>query len=162
MRDYIKTVKVSLLAILAAIGIGVVAVYPMAPYLTSECLYNNYSNDVYDLTSTLSSQIDSCLLKPTIIAATITFVTSIFLLFLLSSSVFKEINKKFVLIAGLIYAPLQLLSLLLIQSNYLWKAQQAITTPEILRSYWFAIDPIIYFLIATSIAWWVTQKKKTS
>jgi hypothetical protein len=161
MKNYLRTLQISLVAIMAAIGVGVVAVYPITPNMTSDCLYNDYLNGVYDPTATFSSHMDGCLIKPVFLTAAVTFGASmLILLLLLRALAFKEISKHFVMITGAIYAPLQLVSLLFIQSNHLWEAQKAMTAAEILRSYWFAIDPIVYFLLAASIAWWMTYKKR--
>lgn len=161
MKSYFKTLVVSFFVILASIGMGVTVVFPATPNLVSECMVNKYSNDAYDADSTISSQMNDCLLVPILIGFLVTVFSSFIILILYRKFLgVKEISKTFIMLTVSIYGAIQLFSILLLQSNYLWNANQAITSPEILRSYWFAIDPIVYFLLASTIAWKLSQKKK--
>jgi hypothetical protein len=68
---------------------------------------------------------------------------------------------RHIVISSAIYGALQFLSLFFIQSQYLYEIQLALTLGEIVRSYWFAIDTVIYYIVAVAVTSLLLAKHAT-
>ena len=147
MRKHLRNLKSYFLIILASIGIGVVITHPIAPHLMSECLYNQI-NDTSIPDRDISDQWNECLMQPQIISTTTTMLATFLLAVWFRRRLLNETPVKHIAIVSLIYGLLQFISLIFLQSHYFYDAQQATTFGEIVQSYWFAADAIIYYLIA--------------
>ena len=150
--------KSYLLIILASIGIGVIVAHPIAPQLMSECLYNQI-NSTYVPDRNVSDQWDECLMQPQIISVAVTILATFLLTVWFRRQLFNETPVKHLAVVSLIYGLLQFASLIFLQSHYLYDAQQALTFAEIARSYWFAADAILCYVISVFLTSLLLHKR---
>lgn len=150
MLIHLRNLKSYLLIILASIGVGMIIAHPLAPQLVSDCVLNQI-NDTYIPGQTINEQLDTCFMRSQIISVATTILAAFLFALWFRRRLLNEVPIKQLVISSLVYGLLQFLSLIFLQSHYLYDAQQAFTFGEIARNYWFAIDTIVYYLIAVTI-----------
>jgi hypothetical protein len=146
-----KHLKSYFLIILASVCIGVTVAHPIAPHLLSECMYKQVSG-AYSPYSSSSDQWNTCLMQPQVIAVGTAVVASFLLALWFRRRLFDGISVKQLAITSIVYGVLQFLSLIFLQSHHLFDAQQAVTFKEIVINYWFAVDAVVFYLLAAIVS----------
>lgn len=142
-----QPIAILAISLFAGVGIAITVTTPISTYVVEQCL----SDSPAFVGTELSEQYEQCVVLFETLAIVIVGLVTYRILGLFASKKLIKIKQPDLLKIVVLYVFVQLLSFRFIQLGFLLDIYQADEPLEFARSYWFALDPVVFFLLSAGV-----------